>query len=352
MTQHARSPSFLMTCFLITLLLCAGPAWADEAAQESPEDVRVLGEALHDQLVEVVRKPIPGWEGRMQYAWKIYIKPRASRMSRRAQKVLKSKWVFADDGTATALEPKHWPRVIQELSGLHPELLAASKGMDKVKVSERRARLVWSKANKMPHSIAGTPSYSAFLSVRADIARCRRANALVPSEWLVRERDLERQCHLELVAQQKAFTQRKADTFSQFTAAADQTRTALRDKQDAFAGAAKTAYDWMAVLQEAEEQRLRKLVATLPGDAREKAGTLLRDMGAGRRSAVGRRHTSDSRYGHAVRQGWSGPRNKVVKLLETEARAAKKAAKTETPEEPTTDPSTDATTEPKPDTPK
>ena len=319
----------LTLCF-VSFLVCAS-----EARAEDTPDLRVLGEALHEQLGALTGKPDQGWEGREFYAWKVYLKPRASRMNRRVLSVLDQKWILSDKGRAIALPPTQWTRVIQELCGLHPELAAADKGYRGVKVSEKRARRIWDRAHPIPKSIVGTPSYSTLTALRSDILHHQRLGYLIPSSWYERERNLERQCQLELVSQQQAWKTEKEQAYLGIKTSADETRTALREKQDAFGAAAKLAYDWMAALQEAEERILKKKIAPLEGDARKTADALVKNMAAGRLSAIGRRHTSSARYGQAIRQGWAGPRNKLLALLKKKESPApnEKAPKDEAPTE-------------------
>lgn len=303
--------SRLVLLSMVMLVALAAPAQADDS-----EDLRALGEALHVQLNELSAKPEPGWDGRRQYAWRVYLKPRGARMMRRVRQLLDGTWVFDEDNVhAKELDPAQWRTAIQALASLHTELSAANKGYGRINVSEKPALKNWDRAHPMPKSITGTPSYSALYTIRSDIAYYRRMRYVIPTSWYDRERALVRVCQAELKEQQEAWKVTRATAHKNIRAEAEATREALRQKRDLFGGAAKTAYDWMALMQASEENRLREQTSELEGEPRKQADKLLLEMARGRFTAKGRRFTSDARYGAKLRQRWAGPRNKILALL-------------------------------------
>lgn len=316
-----------VVCTVVLPLVGHARSNADDADTPQAPDLRAMGQDVLEQLGDMSRKPAQGWDGREFYAWKVYLKPRASRMSRRVRKILDADWIHADDGRAVALPSKHWKRVISELCALHPELNAAEKGYRGVRVSEKRAYKIWDRRHPMPRSLTNTPSYPSLASLRSEIKVYRRRGYVIPVDWFTRERALEAQCQQELVAQQSLWKREKEQAYADIKAAADATRTALRERTDSFAETAKLAYDWMSAMQEAEEARLKKKTETLEGASRATANKLMADMAAGRRATKGRRLTSTSSYGHTVRQKWAGPRNKLIALLARQAAAAAAAEK-------------------------
>lgn len=301
------------------VLGCVGSA---EAEGEAPPDLLAIGHTLKAHIAPFTSKPAQGWDGREYYAWKVYLRPRARKMNARVRKLLEAKWLHAkDDGRIIALHPSQWLRAIQEMAGLHVELAAAKKGYGKINVSEKRAIRAWDKKHKMPSSIHLSPSYPLLTSLRGQIAHYRREGWLVPTTWIHREAQLLQACQAELVARQRAFKAKRLAAHADMKARADATRAALAGRMNEFAGAMDLAGAWMALLQAAEEQRLRKEVQALEGEAKQEALRNLGKMEAGRRAAQGR-FTSD--YGSLLRQKWSGPRTKVLNLLKKAATAEAK----------------------------
>lgn len=74
--------------------------------------------------------------------WSSVLKPRAARMTRRIDTLLKRVYWLPEVGTPERVNPKYWPRFTREIAALNAELIGAYRQYANVKLEDRRVKRV------------------------------------------------------------------------------------------------------------------------------------------------------------------------------------------------------------------
>lgn len=110
-----------------------------------PDPIEYL-RSYRDWIAEHEKVPPRTDRDRALYdVWTAALKPRATRMRRRIDTLMKRKYWLPETGQPERVNPKYWSKFTREIAGLGTELHGAWRGYDKAQIQDRKG-------------IAGTPA--------------------------------------------------------------------------------------------------------------------------------------------------------------------------------------------------
>ena len=243
---------------------------------------RVAG--LADLLAGFTDAPVRSRDERAVYdAWRIALKPRASRMLGRVERVADPvHWEFDEEREPELLRPSSWTLAVREFASLYTELVGAA-------LQHGRMRIVWSPKTRFGIQ-AGTS--------RAPVHTKTKAKEVAAAKEALEKARRAKMRAAKLTLD--SILKRLEVTRATLAATLDETKHCL------------------AALQRAEETRLDGRIDRLAEGtrAREKAEDHLLAMARGRLKASRYRDDRPAGYGSLLRSDWLRPHGRLVRLLE------------------------------------
>ena len=239
---------------------------------------------LVSRIAELKAVPRRSTDERAVYdAWRIAVKPRATRMLGRVRRIADPRqWEFDEERRPELLRPGAWSLAVREMASLYVELSGALE-------QHERMRIVWSPRTRFGiHRGPKTPIPTAKMK---------------PKERAAARQALDQARKARMKSAQKVM--------DGIVKRLEETRKALRE-------AIAEVRHVTAALQRAEEDRLARRVARLQEGARERqrAEDLLVELARGRLGAERIAGEKASRYGSRLRQEWLIERAKLIGLVE------------------------------------
>lgn len=312
----------------------AGPGAPGAGAKaEAPDLLAFLG-TLERQIA---RLRVPPNKTATDHAlfdwWNTILSPRVGQMAGRIKKISeKHRWQVTPQGRAQHLDPAHWDTVVREVASLYTALDGALQQYRdaRVKYSRPTTLGVNDKEAGPPDPDAQARALSNLENSESILAQKVSQGQVVWYEELVWYWNLLSTAELEVqrYERDRERWERQVQAFEDL-----QARVAYGQsfQQQTLALQMFALRAFVAALQAAEEDRLRKVVATLepatPG--RIAADGFVLDLRNARNAAEVHQNAQASTWGTLLRTKWMTPRKELLDLLEKldrDAQAAREAA--------------------------